>query len=79
MSYTYPIYRANDTNLRRQIMDALQDIDQRIVVFSHFPAVKNQIDEGEAFIIQTAHQLLVWEYFMVNGGDIVIEGDLVIL
>lgn len=79
MAYPYPIQRSNDVNLRIQIMEALQDIDLRLIVQSYWPAVKNWIETGETFTIKAKHQLLVWEDFTFSGGTLYIEGDLVIL
>lgn len=70
--WRFPIYRANDTQLRVQIMAALQTVGL-------WPMVKTEveIDDYPVFIPEN-YQMIVHNSFTVSGV-IEIEGELVIL
>ena len=40
---------------------------------------KNSVETGESATIPEGHQALVWDEFTFDGGDLVIDGDLVVL
>ena len=40
---------------------------------------KNSVEVGESATIPEGHQALVWEEFTFDGGDLLIDGDLIIL
>lgn len=44
-----------------------------------WPTIKNRIETGEAFTVPAKHQMLVWQEFLFDGGDLTLEGELVIL
>jgi len=46
---------------------------------SHWPWVKNSVETGEAFTIPSGNQLLVYDEFLFDGGELIIDGELVIL
>ena len=73
MAYRYPIYRANDYNLRKQIMEALQSV-------SKWPAVQTSVESGDYAIIYEGSQLIVYESFTIGAGAFVqLDGTLIIL
>ena len=80
MPYRYPIYRANDANLRKQIMLALESLHERLQAFylEYWPLVKKSVGLGETLTIPTGYQLLVYNEFTVTG-DVNLDGELVIL
>jgi len=45
----------------------------------YWPVVKNSIETGKVFTIPSGHQLLVYDEFLFDGGELIIDGDLVIL
>jgi len=73
MAYRYPIYRANDNNLRRQIMEALDSI-------SKWPAVQTSVETGDYAIIYEGSQLIVYESFTIEAGAFIqLDGTLIVL
>lgn len=77
---------------RSAIGDAVNDIqpeDERIVIeetdgvvvigLGDHPTHKNYVDDGEVAIIRDEHQYLVFQEFVFNGGELVIEGELILL
>lgn len=71
--YRFPIYRANEYNLRKQIMDALEYLGK-------FPAVKTSVEDGEIGYIPAGYQMICYEAFTIGaGGWLNAEGELVIL
>ena len=69
--FRFPIYRANETNLRRQIMAALEYI-------GWWPVIKTEVEAGESVEVPASTQMLVYNAFTVTG-TIDVEGQLVIL
>lgn len=81
MAY-YPIYKASEYNLRAQIMNALEDIHNRITSITtvgSWPVLKNSVDTGEYVIIPAGHQMICYEAFTQNGGTLEVIGQLVVL
>lgn len=70
--YRFPIYRANEYNLRKQIMEALEYLGK-------FPVLKVSIDEGEIAFVPSGSQMIVYEAMTINGGWLNLEGELVVL
>jgi len=50
-----------------------------IITLGDWPTVRNRISTGESYTIQPEHQLLVYDEFLFDGGDLTIDGELVIL
>ena len=74
--YVYPIYRANETQLRIQIMEILNSIDFRL----NHGVVGSEIGPGETVLVGDGQQLIVyWEFLVDTGGTLVLDGDLVVL
>ena len=69
--WRFPIYRSNETQLRVQIMNALQDVGL-------FPAVKTTVESDDDAVIPENYQMLVYHSFRVSGR-IRIDGQLVVL
>ena len=44
-----------------------------------WPVVKNSIGTGEEFTIPENFQLIVWDEFVFDGGNLTLDGDLIIL
>jgi hypothetical protein len=73
-TYQYPIYRANEVNLRLQIMEHLESLywaDQ-------FSMVKDRVEAGEDIVIPENYQMFVADAFTIDGGNLTIEGRLLI-
>jgi hypothetical protein len=70
--YRYPIYRANEANLRKQIMEALEGI-------SRWPTIQTSVGQGDYAIIPEGSQMIVYEAFYVDGGFLELSGELVVL
>ena len=73
--YQYPIYRANEVQLRQQIMEHLQTMywaDQ-------FSQVKTSVEDGENILIPDGYQMIVMNEFTFDGGSVTIEGELFVL
>lgn len=68
----FPIYRATEYNLRKQIMDALEYLGK-------FPVTKPSVDEGEIAFVPAGSQMIVYREFLINGGWLNLEGELVVL
>lgn len=45
---------------------------------SHLIGVKNSVDKGDTDTILLGYQLIVYDNF-TNNGDLIIDGDLIIL
>ena len=72
MSYRYPIYRANDANLRRQIMEALESV-------AKWPVIQTYVGPGDYAVVPEGSQMIVYGGFLINGGFLELNGELVIL
>lgn len=70
----YLIYRANEYNLRKQIMNALDDLEIR----AYNGIVKDLIETGESVTVPANHQLIVHRNIGIQG-DLDLVGRLVIL
>lgn len=70
--HRFPIYRATEYNLRKQIMDALEYLGK-------FPVIKVSVDEGEVAFVPEGSQMIVYESMLINGGWLTLEGELVVL
>lgn len=70
--HRFPIFRANEYNLRQQIMDALDYLGK-------FPVIKTTVDEGEIAFVPEGSQMIVYEAMTINGGWLNLEGELVVL
>lgn len=72
MSSRFPIYRATESNLRKQIMEALDYLGK-------FPVIKTIVEAGEIAAIPEGSQMIVYEAMTIDGGWLAIEGELVVL
>lgn len=72
MAYRYPIYRSNEPNLRKQIMEALESI-------SRWPVVQTYVGPGEYAVVPVGSQMIVYGGFLISGGFLELNGELVIL
>ena len=70
----YKIYRANEYNLRRQIMAALDDVEQT----AYSGIVDSLIETGKTITVPVDHQLIVHQNIGIQG-DLDLQGKLVIL
>jgi hypothetical protein len=50
-----------------------------VITAHYWPCVKNSIETGESFTVLAGNQLLVWDDFVLDGGALTLEGNLVIL
>ena len=69
--WRFPIYRSNETQLRVQIMNALQAVGL-------FPVVKTTVEEDDVAVIPAGYQLLAYHKFKVSGS-LRVDGQLVVL
>jgi len=44
-----------------------------------WPVVKNSIIAGEEYTVPTGFQMLVWDNFVYDGGNLILDGDLIVL
>lgn len=44
-----------------------------------FPTVKQSIEAGEEYTLPDGHQMVVWDEFLFDGGNLIIEGELVVI
>jgi len=73
MAHRFPIYRSNEYNLRKQIMDILDYLGK-------FPVIKTTVDTGDSVVVPAGSQLIVYEAFSIaSGGVLFLDGDLVVL
>lgn len=73
--YQYPIYKANEVQLRQQIMEHLQTLywgDQ-------FSQNKTSVEAGESVLIPDGYQMIVMNEFTIDGGSLTIDGEFFIL
>lgn len=71
--YRFPIYRANEYNLRKQIMEALEYL-------GNFPVARTYVSDGEIAYVPAGSQLIVYGGFLIGvGGWLNLEGELIVL
>lgn len=68
MPYRFPIYRATETNLRLQIMNALE----------YSGLAPSIIDPNWSMIVPTGHQLIVYKKIDIEG-QVDIQGQVVVI
>jgi hypothetical protein len=73
--YQYPIKRANDTHLRKQIMEALDDLFTR----QKWSLVKNTIEVGESLTVPAGYELVTHSRTFDVEGTLDLEGTLYVL
>lgn len=49
------------------------------VTLGPYPTVKNSVENGDVATIPAGHQMLVFDEFIFDDGEVVMEGELVIL
>ncbi len=49
------------------------------VALTDWPVVKNSIETGEEYTVLADHQLIVFDSFVYDGGNLILDGDLIIL
>lgn len=74
MAYQYPIYKAPDVQLRQQIMEHLQTL----YYADQFSMVKDRVETGDDILIPTNYQMFVADAFTIDGGNLTIDGRLLI-
>jgi hypothetical protein len=50
-----------------------------VIDLGPLPTIRNRIETGEDYTIPANHQMLVWDDFILDGGSLTLEGELVIL
>jgi hypothetical protein len=50
-----------------------------VIDLGNWPTVRNNIGTGLEYIIPEGEQLIVFREFVLDGGDLIIEGELVII
>lgn len=54
-------------------------LNKPIYGVSDWPVIKNSIETGETYTVPEGFQMLVWKEFSFDGGDLTLDGDLVVL
>lgn len=76
MSENWVIQRSTEWGLRAQITEKL--VALRALIRDKWPFVKKSVAAEESVTIPSGYQLIIYDEFTVDG-EIVIEGELVIL
>ncbi len=79
---------AGDTALTRSIVGTVGEIEvadgdavaaDPVISLGPWPTVKNSIETGEEYTVPNGHQLLVFDSFVYDGGNLILDGDLVVI
>ena len=76
----------NSRSRWRQTRDYLNELEARaginqgdINILEKWPTVKTSVEENESLLIPEGHQLLVFREFTLDGGEVFLDGELIII
>lgn len=74
-----PITAAHLLDLANPHQTSWSNLLNKPVALGDWPVIRNSIVTGEEYTVPTGFQMLVWDSFVYDGGNLILDGDLVVI